>query len=324
MNSYHADFVFSHFPFAAKRRRGVMAALAITVASTVGSETVRAQTDNFDDHNDNGWTRYSPLAPFGVPGVFSFPNGGYRIQTTVPTGSKDNPGRAGTLRADVTYSDFYVAVDLVDWKDDTRQAFGLLARVGTPGLGTTTGYAFTYERGSGVSETSGDLDISRLDGEAPAGLQTGPSGIHLDPNKDYRFVFIGQGPTLEGRIYELPNVTTPLITISGSDSTYESGFCGMVIYDNSGGNGVTDATFDNYLADKEEPPLLSTLLDPSFQEIEVSWPVKMATYILESTPVLPATTWTEESNVVQLGDRNFHRTDASRGNKFFRLRKSAP
>jgi hypothetical protein len=129
---------------------------------------------------------------------------------------------------------------------------------------------------------------------------------------------------LEGRIYELPNVTTPLITISGTDTTYDSGFCGLVIYDNSGGNGVADATFDNYFADNEEPPLLSALLDPQFQEIEVSWPVKMANYILESSPVLPATTWTVEPDVVQLGDRNFHRDDASRGAKFFRLRKSAP
>jgi hypothetical protein len=298
--------------------------VAVACAGLIASDAARAQTDNFDDHNDNGWTQYSPLAPFGVTTLFTFPNGGYRIQTTVPTGSGDNPGRAGTLRTDVIYSDFYVSVDVVDWKDDTRQAFGLLARIETPGLGTTTGYAFTYERGSGVTPTSGDLDISRLDGEAPHGVQTGPSAIHLDPSKDYRFVFLGQGPVLEGRIYELPNVMTPLITISGSDTTYASGSCGMVIYDNTGGNGVTDATFDNYFADREEPPHLSATLDPSFGEIEVSWPLTIANYVLEFSRVLPATTWTVEPDVVQLGDRNFHRSDASTGTKFFRLRKAAP
>src|SRR5437870_8481172 len=88
-----------------------------------------AQSDDFNDGNDTGWTRYSPLAPYGVPGVFSFPNGGYRIQTTAPSPSPTQlgNGRAGSLRLDTSYTDFFVSVDLVNWNDSLPQAAGILA-----------------------------------------------------------------------------------------------------------------------------------------------------------------------------------------------------
>src|SRR4030095_4631315 len=103
----------------------------------------------------------------------------------------------GALRPDVTYTNFYLSVDVLNWNNNTRQAFGLLARVATPGLQTTAGYSFTWERGTG--DNGGDLDISRITGEVPSQVTTGPSAIHLDPSNDYRFVFIGGGWQLEGR-----------------------------------------------------------------------------------------------------------------------------
>src|SRR6185503_3825494 len=130
---------------------------------------LKAQSDDFNDGNDTGWTRYDPLGGLGAgaQATYTFPNRGYRIQATrFPAfPAAVGPARAGSVREDVSYTDFYVAVDVVDWDNSVRQAFGILARVNTPGLGQTTGYAFTYERGSGVTETSGDLDISRIDGE---------------------------------------------------------------------------------------------------------------------------------------------------------------
>jgi hypothetical protein len=283
--------------------------------------SIQAQPDDFNDGNDDGWSPYAPLAALGIPTVIAVENNRYRIQTTAPTGSESNPGRAGSLRMDVSYSDFYVAADVVGWLDTTRQAFGLLGRINTPGLGQTAGYAFTYERGSGVTPTSGDMDISRLDGEAPTSIHTGASAIHLDPAKTYRFVFIGKGPYLEGRVYELPNTRTPLITISASDGQYAAGACGLVVYDNSGGNGVTDATFDNYLALPEEPPVLTLAHTPGDLPVRVSWPISFTGYRLEWSPVLPAMEWTEEGNVVADATEWYFVGDADSGNKFFRLHK---
>jgi len=290
------------------------------------------QSDDFNDGNDTGWTRYSPLAAFGVPGVYTFPNGGYRIQVTTPTGLADNPGRAGSVREDVTYTDFYVSVDVVDWKDDTRQAFGLLARVGTPGLGTTAGYAFTYERGSGVTMTSGDTDLSRLAGEVPAGLPTGPSGLHLDPAKDYRFVFLGHGGDLEGRIYELPNTDAPILVLTSTDpNPYPSGYCGLVVYDNSGGTGTCDATFDNYVAQDVEPPrIIINDANPATGDLVLTWPGYALNFVLECSSELPGTTWSAVTDTI-FGPHEFPLdpdnpnyicfTSINPGNKFFRLRR---
>ena len=233
--------------------------------------------------------------------------------------------RAGSVREDVTYTDFYIAVDVVNWDNTIRQAFGILGRVNTPGLGQTTGYAFTYERGSGVTETSGDLDISRIDGESPTGLSTGASAIHFDPAKDYRLVFIGKGSTLEGRVYKLPDTTTPVIVISGSDSTYPSGFGGLVIYDNSGSAGPIspDATFDNYLALDVEPPRLTVERQP-FDEVQLSWPADAAGFVLQGTPSLSTIpiVWSDiTDNIFEIDGQKVHTESSGSGNGFFRLKR---
>lgn len=295
--------------------------LATCLLIIAAAAWVQAQSDDFNDGDDEGWSPYAPLVPLGIPTVFSFPSGGYRIQTTVATGNPNNPGRAGSLRMDVSYSDFYVAVDVVNWLDSTRQAFGVLGRIGTPGLGETAGYAFTYERGSGVTPTSGGVDISRLDGENPSTISSGENSIHLNPAKDYRIVFLGKGSALEGRIYELPNIKTPLITMTANDDRYGSGSCGLVVYDNSGGGGVTDATFDNYLALSEEPPVLTLSHTPGELPVRVSWPIRFEGFRLEWSPVLPAIEWTEEGDVLWTDSEWYFVGDSDAGNKFFRLIK---
>jgi hypothetical protein len=252
---------------------------------------VCAQLDDFDDGDDAGWMHYSPLGPFGVPGNFGFTNGAYRIRTTAFTGDPDNPGRAGGIRSEV-YSDFYIAVDVVNWDDSVTQAFGILARIETPGLGTTTGYAFTWSRGT--EEASGDVDISTITGEAPDGVTvTGEDNLYLEPGKQYRFVFIGRGDTLEGRVYELPDTLQPKVTVTGVDATYPSGGTGLVVYDNSDeANMTTDATFDNYFVTVEEPPRLS--FSESFGEFIVAWPRRYEGYTLQSSMRLgPNAVWTD-------------------------------
>ena len=121
---------------------------------------LRAQSDDFNSGNDNGWTRYDPLAPFGGGATFSFPNGGHRIQ--VP-GSPDVNGlgsaRAAALHTDIIYSDFAAAVDVVDWDNSLTQAFGMLGRISNVGRGTATGYGFFYFAASHTAA------INRIDNE---------------------------------------------------------------------------------------------------------------------------------------------------------------
>ena len=72
--------------------------------------------DDFNDGNDAGWERYSPLAPFGAPVAFSFPEGNsYRVQAPAsPNPGAFGPTRGGSHRPNVVYEAFRVEADLVD------------------------------------------------------------------------------------------------------------------------------------------------------------------------------------------------------------------
>jgi hypothetical protein len=302
---------------------------AASLALTFGGAAF-AQSDNFNDGNDTGWQRYDPIGTVAGPiATFSFPNGGYRIQTTPsPAPSTLGPGRAGALRTNV-YTDFYVAVDVVDWNPALNQAFGVLARVREVGLGQTDGYAFTWDKGGG------DLDITRIVNENPS--SGGGGGVPVNGNdrvefvsgRHYRLVFLGKGTQLTGRVYELPNDNTPVAEITGSDANFADGISGLVIYDNtSTGTGATDVTFDNYVAYPEEPPRIAYNWSPGTAELILSWPSTFEGYVLESSPVLPATQWDPEEYIVNAGGQGFHVAFfdlmGATGNKFFRLRKPLP
>lgn len=244
---------------------GSFTALATTLLLFGAPCKGTAQSDDFNDGNDTTplppWIRYDPIGT----GTWSFPGGNtYRIQSAPsPDPGNFGQGRAGSVRP-VNYSNFYVAVDVVNWDDAIHQVFGVLARTGTIGAGTTTGYMFTYDRGNPASSTAGDMDIIRLDGESPSNLPTtGSDSIHLVPGKQYRFVFIGLGPNFTGQVYELPNTLIPLVEITATDSTYASGPSGLVVANNNSPtyDGPADATFDNFLAAVAEPNLFDNFND---------------------------------------------------------------
>jgi hypothetical protein len=225
---------------------------AVVVAVLAGTWCAGARgavtfTDDFNDANDAGWTRYSPLEEMGAGGVYDFPDGGYRIQAQQsPLPAIVGPGRAGSFRVDDVYSSFYTSVDVVDWNDALDQSFGFLSRVKEPGLGTTDGYAFTY------STDGPSIDISLVTNEGVAGTLASFEVV-LDPAKDYRLVFEGDGPTLTGSVFDLADLSTPVASVTATDSVYPEGINGVFVFDNSGGPGTADATFDNYVAAVPEP-----------------------------------------------------------------------
>jgi hypothetical protein len=290
--------------------------------------TLLAQSDDFEDNNDTGWTRYDPIGSHPqLPDIatFTVTGGKYRIQTAPsPDPGSLGPGRSGSLREDVIYTDFYVQVDLVDWDEALDQSVGIMGRITQTGLGTTDGYAMTYNFGGD------DIDITRFTDEDPNGGNlsvTGNDSVVLEKGKSYRLVFWGKGPTLGARVYELSDLETPLADITGTDATYPSGICGLIVYDNtSAANGTTDATFDNYFAAEVQPPKLE-LVDLFFNALQLHWPGDAAAFKLEWTDKLPATAteWTEisEDSIVYASDidRFIYQFDSSEGTKFFRLRR---
>jgi hypothetical protein len=228
-------------------------ALVATAAPPARGQTI---SDDFNDGNDNGWLRYAPLT--NVPGVgvlapanFSVTeNHAYQMGSANPPSQAAGPARAGSLRADATYTDFVEQVDLTEWTGFTDQAVGLLARVtnyqgGQPGQ--LNGYAFTYSTGDN------SLLLSRVVAEAPDVVGEAPVPVPLVVGQDYRLVFRGVGGVFTGELYDLNNLTTPLQTVTYTDtSPMPSGIGGLVAFSNVGTDGA-GATFDNYLASPPPP-----------------------------------------------------------------------
>jgi hypothetical protein len=255
--------------------------LPVAALSLLGVQFLaNGQSDNFNDGNDTSpppaWIRYNPI----LTGSWSFPGGNtYRLQSAPsPDPVNYGQGRAGSLLP-ITYTNFYVAADVVNWDDTIHQVFGVVARIGSLGAGTTTGYLFSYDRGNPNSSTAGGMDIVRLDGEKPTTLpRTGVDSIHFNPGTSYRLEFVGIGTTLVGRVYELPDTLIPVLEITSTDTNYASGDSGVFVANNaseSGYNGPADATFDNYLAAVGVPTLFANFNDgddvnppPAWQRID--------------------------------------------------------
>jgi hypothetical protein len=229
--------------------------IGLTVGLLALASTARGAqvSDDFNDGNDGpsapAWTRYD-LGAVGAPSTFSFPNGNsYRIQAPKPPAGVGAARAAGYINS-LNLSTFSVSADLVDWNTSStvNQAFGILARLSSVGLQTTNGYALTY------APTGSTLDITRIAGEQIA-AQPGRTTVvpALDPAKDYRLVFTGVGDSLNGALYDLTNLSTPVATVSAIDPTYSSGFAGVFVFDNGGTSGTADATFDNFSASDGVP-----------------------------------------------------------------------
>ena len=146
--------------------------------------------------------------------------------------------------------------------------------------------------------------------------------------------FIGRGGNFTGKIYELPNLDTPVISTAGTDGApHASGTCGLVVADLTSTSSATgvgcDGTFDNYYAAVVKPPKLS-ISTYSSGTLRLSWPAESSGFILEYTPTLPTTDWIPISpdQILQpndppfAGDNTFNYFEFNVGdNYFFRLRR---
>ena len=207
-----------------------------------------AQSDNFDDGNSSGWNEVDPLAGVGAAGMYSFPGGNtYRMQgATSPDQDALGPSRIGAQRADVTYTNFYQSIDIVNYDQALDQNIGMLARVKEPGLGTLDGYSFTY------NPIDQQMFFTVITDEA--GENLADEAVPIDPGTPVRLVFQGDGNTFKCEIFALSDLTMPVTVLETSDSTWATGTSGIfVAADENDPAGATDCTFDNYFAAAEEP-----------------------------------------------------------------------
>ena len=212
-----------------------------------------AQTETFDSGTDDGWTRFSPLDIVGASSIITFPDdpaGGkaYRFQSPAPPVPDAGPARTFTFR-DESLSDFYAATDILDWNNDVDQAFGILFRATSIGLGQTLGYVFNYDPQQ-ASGGRGQIQFNIVTGEAAAGT-IGAANLSLEPGESYRFVMEAMGTEFKARIYDLKNLTAPIASFHATDDSYGAGSAGLFNFYRGGevtdsDLGIADTTFDNF------------------------------------------------------------------------------
>ena len=253
--------------------------------------------DNFNDGNDTAptvaWQHYDPISTvvgFGQ-NTWTFPGGNtYRLEAPPqPFDPQLGQGRVASTTADVQ-TDFRIAADIVNWDDTIRQNIGLMARLSSIGLGSTAGYTFTYDVGG-----SGDMDISRVDGEVPTGLTlSGSDRMKMIPGNAYRFVFSGKGSELRALVFELPNTMTPLIDCVASDTNYASGVAGL-LGSAADAAATADVTFDNWSDTAQSAPAVTLTIGTAGGNVAVSWPFNPdCIWVLQSCPDLSAVpVWTD-------------------------------
>jgi len=225
-----------------------------------GGVSLQAQvvmiSDDFNDGNDVGWTRYAPVAtpPFNAAAEWTFPtdpSGGfrYRIFGGPPDDDTGGPTRVGSFRNDAVFNDFFQSVDLLGYVPIQESVAFLAGRITTPGFLTTKGYLIGYID-QGLSANQAAFFTLGFDSELTVwtpdfyhgGLAILPN---LATNGQYRMTFTGTGPMLRGALYHRTDLLEPLVRIAAFDTTNTSGTLGVGVL-NLNDDRATDYTFDNY------------------------------------------------------------------------------
>ena len=227
----------------------LVAAAFLSVAAFADDETT------FTAAPPGSWTRFNPL---GIA-AFNFTGGVARLSSAAPSAASYpilGPARLA-LFGPTTFTQTVISADLVAW-GPTKNVPGVIARAGNIALGGTRGYSF------GVIPTTGEVAIHRVTGEVPTPIAIGIP-ITVTPGHSYRIILICAGSNITGRIFDLANLTNPMIELNAIDSTYPSGLTGIV----NAADSLTaiDATFDNFLAWDGTPPPLKVTPGPGTMTI---------------------------------------------------------
>ena len=288
---------------------GIMSLMAISLQS---------QSDDFDDGNDDGWTKVNTLAGQGVPASWGFPNGNsYSIAMEGHGIEPLGQPRAGSFIQDIIYQNFYMAVDII-FDPSIDQNMGVLARVKEPGLQTLDGYGAVYNPRD--ADPGGRLYILNINDEA--GTVMAQADIEGEVEENFRLVFRGKGPELKTQLYTQSDLLNPVAMVEVFDESHESGFLGVFSVSDDVSVPI-DVTFDNYIAAEEEPyrfELIGATIEGNEMTIEFYSKPGIIYSIEESTDLK---LWEEIDDSIEgeLGDRTSFTVDYLKGeSKFFRFK----
>lgn len=231
-----------------------------------------AQSDNFDAGTlDPEWNRahFNPaLVNLSFPDT---PTGkGLRI---VANPVPDVAPAATLIYRDEEYEDFYLAVDVTDWPGtDKNQAIVLIARAHltanpADATGIILNYDFSQYGENPNDRRQGQFQINMVTNNPAFGTKTlAVAEVTMEPGRPFRMVFRGEGSHYTGQLYDLHDLTQPVVTIEADDAIqgpqgggiiFESGFTsgksGIISFSRQGTSGTTDVTIDNYYAGASAP-----------------------------------------------------------------------
>ncbi len=222
---------------------------AIRVATTAAETGAfdfadTAIADDFADGDDSTppWSHFAPTS--GASFVVASQTYGLSVPAT---SNPADPARAASLRqaCGEEFGDVIVAADLVAHDAVAGHHYGVRARSTATSALTQDGYELTV--------SPSELSLSKHVNQLPTALVSVP--LVLSASLDYRLVLqaTGTGPVqLTGRVYVTSDLTTPLATVTYSDSTppvYRSGYSGVVVADRSvASDQALSASFDRFFA----------------------------------------------------------------------------
>jgi hypothetical protein len=251
----------------------MMAAFAIPGLLTFD---LQAQTDNFDTGTAAGWLN---ITATNYPATYSFPTdlfGGhaYRLQGIRPAGTIGEPNTARVIayRTNQIYTDFFVAADILAWgapNSTNGNLFGVFARGNNLASGLGRAVTFTvnpnkWYKGQGSSRGQTLLvNLDFTDSPFSSVLSAG-ANCTLAEGRAYRFVLTGVANVFTAAIYDLEDLTRPVVWFRGDDSFFGSqylwpanGYSGIFNYSDASGRAdedqTTDTTFDNFVALENAP-----------------------------------------------------------------------
>ena len=134
------------------------------------------------------------------------------------------PPRAGSFIQDVTYENFYMAVD-INFDPSIDQNMGILARVKETGLGTLDGYGAVYNPRD--ADPGGRLYILRIDDEV--GIVMAEADIEEAVSENLRIVFRGKGRELKTELYTQEDLLNPIAAteVFEAGEFFETGVLGV-------------------------------------------------------------------------------------------------
>ena len=236
----------------------------MAVLGALQAQVVVAFEDAFDDGNGDGWTHFDPIAEVQLadPSPLSFENGVFLMEANPPAADPAGPARVFSYIEGEIRSDFYCAVDIVDWNDSINQAFGILGRVDNIALGQTTGYVCNYDPNQTGGQPGGQFQINRVIDEA-SNPTIAVGNVKLLEDHAYRMVFRGEGNQLIGALYDLQDLTAPVVQIQTDGdlnpdaTTFPEGLIGLFSFyrgdDLTEPHAKPSVTFDNFVSLESNP-----------------------------------------------------------------------